>query len=108
MMRRAILIYSLLCLLIGAVLLLTVHAVLAVALYLVINGAIIASTVLVTRRGHRPAVDRSRGVWEATGERFVDPTSRRVLEVHYNAETGERNYVLADTPTAGSESRDET
>jgi hypothetical protein len=33
--------------------------------------------------------------WETTGERFVDPTSGKLVEVRYNPQTGERAYVDA-------------
>jgi membrane-bound ClpP family serine protease len=31
--------------------------------------------------------------WQASGERFVDPTSGKEVEVLYNPRTGERRYV---------------
>ena len=31
--------------------------------------------------------------WQTTGERFVDPTSGKMVEVRYNPRTGERSYV---------------
>jgi hypothetical protein len=33
--------------------------------------------------------------WLNTAERFVDPTSGRLIEVRYNPKTGERAYVDA-------------
>ena len=96
MLRRAIIAYGLLVLAVAVVLLFTVHVALAIALYLLINGAIIVGAVLLERRGYRPAIDRSRGLWLPTGERFVDPASGQLMEVHYNAETGVRNYVAAE------------
>ncbi len=33
--------------------------------------------------------------WETTAERFVDPTSGKLVEVRYNPQTGERAYVDA-------------
>jgi hypothetical protein len=36
--------------------------------------------------------------WETTGERFVDPTSGKLVEVRYNPQTGERAYVDAGGP----------
>lgn len=65
----------------------------AAGIYLIIMGAILVVALLIERRGYRPTVDRSSGHWEATGERFVDPTSGHLIEVRYNPETGERDYV---------------
>ena len=31
--------------------------------------------------------------WEATGERFTDPTTGKIVEVMYDPATGERRYV---------------
>ncbi|HET6277043.1 MAG TPA: hypothetical protein VFE16_14030 [Candidatus Cybelea sp.] len=31
--------------------------------------------------------------WQSTSERFVDPTSGKLVEVRYNPRTGERAYV---------------
>ncbi len=33
--------------------------------------------------------------WQTTPERFVDPTSGKLVEVRYNPQTGERAYVDA-------------
>lgn len=33
--------------------------------------------------------------WIATGERFVDPATGRLVEVHFRPETGQRSYVDA-------------
>jgi hypothetical protein len=33
------------------------------------------------------------GQWELTGERFIDPTTKRLMEVRYNPATGQRAYV---------------
>lgn len=33
--------------------------------------------------------------WQDTSERFVDPTSGKLIEVRYNPRTGERAYVDA-------------
>ena len=40
---------------------------------------------------------------EATGERFLDPTTGRLMEVRYNPMTGQRDYVPVDT--AGEDRR---
>lgn len=108
MLRRAIIAYGLLALAVAVVLLFTVHIALTIALYLLINGAVIVGAVLLERRGYRPAIDRGRGIWLPTGERFVDPASGQLMEVQYNAETGQRNYVAAEAQeTMTGEQHDE-
>jgi hypothetical protein len=61
-------------------------------LYLAVNGIILVSAVLLERKRYRTRVDRTQGYWQPTGERFVDPTTERLLEVFYNSATGERDY----------------
>ncbi len=46
--------------------------------------------------------------WRATGERFEDPETGRVLDVEFQPETGERRYVVAEDSSAGSASRART
>ena len=92
MLRRVIIGYGLLCLVGAAVLLFIVHATLWLVLYLAVNGIILVSAVLFERKRYRTQVDRSQGHWQPTGERFVDPTTGRLMEVSYNPATGERDY----------------
>jgi hypothetical protein len=101
MLRWIIIVYALLYLVGAAVLLAVVHAGLWAALYLAVNGVVILGAVLFERRRYRPALPGgSQGwEWQDTGERFVDPSSGQVMEVRYNATTGERDYVPAGQPT---------
>lgn len=92
MLRRAIIVYGLLCLIGAAVLLFVVHASLWLVLYLVVNGFILVGAMFLERKRYRARVDRTQGYWQPTGERFVDPTTRRLMEVFYNPTTGERDY----------------
>jgi hypothetical protein len=62
-------------------------------LYLCVSGAILAFGVLFERRGYRPRVNRTSDTWQETSERFIDPVSGHLIVVHYNPETGERDYV---------------
>ena len=96
MLRRIIIAYGLLCL-VGAVVLFVLHVTLALVIYLGVNGLIIVGGILFERRGYQPKVSRTEGAWEKTGERFVDPTTKREVEVYYNAQTGERDYRDADS-----------
>ena len=97
-LRRFLIAYGLLDLVVAGVLLFVVQAPVIVVIYLAVNGVLIAGGILFERRGYHPRVDRTRGRWLPTGERFVDPTTGQMMEVRYNAETGEREYVEADAP----------
>ena len=91
MLRRLLIIYGLLCL-VGAVVLFALHVTLVLVIYLAVNGFVIVGGILFERRGYRPRVSQTAGNWEKTGERFVDPTTKREIEVYYNPQTGERDY----------------
>ena len=62
------------------------------AIYLFIEGGVVIIAVLFEPWRYLPKVNRNKGRWQATGERFVDPTSGKLVEVFYNPETGERDY----------------
>lgn len=92
MLRWVIIGYGLLSLLGAAVLLFMSHTALWLVLYLAVNGCILVGAVLLERKRYRAQVDRTQGYWQPTGERFVDPTTERLMEVFYNPATGERDY----------------
>lgn len=92
MFRGVIIGYELLYLIGAAVLLFVVHATLWLVVYLASNGIILVSAVLFEHQRYRTRVDRTQGYWLPTGERFVDPTTERLVEVLYNRATGERDY----------------
>ncbi len=91
MLRWVLIAYGVLCLIV-AVILFAVHATIALVIYLAINGLLIAGGILFERSGYRSQVNRTRGKWQPTGERFNDPTTGQVVEVYYNPQTGERDY----------------
>ncbi len=91
MLRRIIIAYGLLCL-VGAIILFTLHVTLVLVIYLTVNGLVIVGGLLFERRGYSPQVSRAEGNWEKTGERFIDPTTKREVQVYYNPRTGERDY----------------
>ena len=97
MLRRWLIGLGVLYLAVGAYLL-ALHVALVLAIYLVVGGVVLAGSIVLERRGYRPRVDRARGRWQLTGERFVDPSSGRLMEVRYNPDTGEREYVDVNTP----------
>jgi hypothetical protein len=91
MLRWILIAYGVLCLIV-AVILLVAHVTTALVIYLAINGLVIAGAILFERSGYRSQVNRTRGNWQTTGERFNDPTTGQVVEVYYNPQTGERDY----------------
>ena len=98
MLRRWLIGLGVLYLAVGAYLL-SLRVALVLAIYMVLGGAVLAGGIVLERRGYRPRVDHARGRWQRTGERFVDPSSGRLVEVRYNPDTGERDYVDVDTPS---------
>jgi hypothetical protein len=60
---------------------------------LLVSGVVVTLALLFERRGYRPQVNRTKGHWETTDERFIDPSSGHLIEVRYNPESGERDYV---------------
>jgi hypothetical protein len=91
LLRRILIAYGMLCL-IGAVILIALHVTLALVIYLAINGLLIVGGILFERQGYRPRIARTDANWQKTGERFIDPTTKREVEVYYNPQTGERDY----------------
>ena len=69
-----------------------------VTLYFAFYGLLIVGGILFERSHYRPQVDRTRAGWQATGERFVDPTSGQTMLVLDNPVTGERDYVPVEKP----------
>ena len=61
------------------------------ALYLLIAGGAYSAGVLFERWRYSPPPPRI-GNWHATRERFIDPTSGKMVEVYFNRDTGERHY----------------
>jgi hypothetical protein len=62
-------------------------------------GVVVLAAVLLERWRYRRAADHG-GVWQETGERFVDPESGRLTKVLYDPGSGERRYVPLDDDTA--------
>lgn len=102
MLRWVIIGYGLLSLIGAVVLLFFVRATLGLALYLAVNGLILVGAVFLERKRYQTQVDRSQGHWQTTSERFVDPTTKRLMEVFYNPATGERDYREVPGQTGAS------
>jgi hypothetical protein len=91
-MRLFVITLGAIALLVAALLLMTGQDVLTV-IWLLVNGCVLVGAVVFERWRYRPNIDRSKGRWQPTGERFVDPGSGRLVDVFYNPDTGERDYV---------------
>ncbi len=97
MLRAILVIIGLVGVVIGA-LMIAAGAAIPAAIELLALGGLMALALLFERRGYRPRVNRESGNWETTGERFVDPTSGHLIEVRYNPDTGQRDYVDKGQP----------
>ncbi len=65
---------------------------------LVLGLLVLAGTVFERWRYRRVGSDRPEGQWQRTRERFIDPATGDAVEVLFNPETGEREYVKATAP----------
>ncbi len=97
MLRACLIVVGVAGVLVGASMIVAGAAVPA-AIELIAVAGLLALALAFERRGYRPRVDRASGHWESTGERFVDPTSGHLIEVRYNPDTGERDYIDKGLP----------
>ena len=65
------------------------------------GGLIVLVGVLFERWRYSHPAERPDGPWEATGERFVDPSTGEPVEVFFDPRTGERRYVTGKQPQPG-------
>lgn len=101
MLRKAILAYGVLAIVVG-ILLLAAGIGLGIVGYLLIQGIVVLAALLFERGRYQPRVTRSDD-WQDTEERFVDPSTGQLMKVRYNPRTGARDYVPANPlPPAGS------
>ena len=49
--------------------------------------------ILFERNRYKQVADRPPPGWEATGERFVDPETGKMVAVYYDPKSGQRQYV---------------
>ena len=96
-LRRWLIALGVLALLVAAVLL-ALGWLVPLAIDLIVTGVVLVAALVFERRGYRPPVDRAHGRWQATGERFVDPTTGHLIEVRYDPVTGQRDYVDLGSP----------
>jgi hypothetical protein len=62
-----------------------------------IGGGFLLFVLLVEARRYGANKKPTPGPWEATGERFIDPSTGKLTEVRYNPQTGDREYVQGDS-----------
>lgn len=63
--------------------------------YEAFGAAVVLLAALFEARRYRARVSGAAG-WQDTEERFIDPTTGRLMRVRYNSRTGERDYVESD------------
>jgi len=64
--------------------------------YEAFGALVVLVASLFEARRYRARVSAAPG-WRDTDERFVDPTTGRLMKVRFNAATGERDYVEVGT-----------
>jgi hypothetical protein len=64
--------------------------------YLTLNALVIIAATLFERGRYRPKTRTDAPGWKSTGERFRDDSSGKLMEVRYNSQTGQRDYVEVD------------
>src|SRR5579871_6642976 len=96
MLRKAILAYGVLAIVVG-IILLAAGIGPGVVIYVVLQGIIVIAALLFERGRYRPVTTES-GPWQDTEERFVDPSTGRLMKVRYNPQTGARDYVALEPP----------
>ena len=89
MLRKAILAYGVLAL-IGGIVQALAGILTVLVFYLCSNGAIVIAALLFERGRYRPTLTPG-GKWQETGERFVDPSTGKLMKVRYNPQTGVRD-----------------
>ena len=57
-------------------------------------GVLLLIGLLIERWRYKPLSGRNPGPdWTATGERFIDPETGKLVAVYFHPRTGERRYV---------------
>jgi hypothetical protein len=87
---------------VGAVLLVMCGAPFPSVIWLAVLGIVILLGVVFERAHYKALSADSPGEgFEPTPERFVDPETGKLVQVHVNPATGERAYVVVETPSGG-------
>ena len=80
---------------------LVVHGVRLGGWQMLAGGLIVLVGLVFERWRYRHLTERPDGSWQATGERFIDPSTGEPVEVFYDPRTGERRYVSDKQPRQG-------
>ena len=67
---------------------------------LLLIGAMLTLGTVFERWRYKPTKTAAAARGAATGERFIDPETGTLMEVYYDAATGERSYVKVEKPTS--------
>jgi hypothetical protein len=89
-LRRALLTVGVLSLLAGEVALRVGAG--DVARWMFVQGAVLILGILLERWRYTPPASTDDTKWLPTGERFLDPSTDKLMEVYFNPKTGERYY----------------
>jgi hypothetical protein len=93
MLRRALLLLSVLALVVSLVLANSGFNGTAIVFgWVAIQAAIVVVALIAERGRYRPAFTATEG-WVRTEERFRDPSTGQWMTVEFNPRTGERRYV---------------
>jgi hypothetical protein len=66
----------------------------AAAFWLAVWAAVLLVGLLIEHWRYKPLNGRAPGPdWQATGERFVDPETGKMVTVYFHPGTGERRYI---------------
>ena len=94
MLRKVLLGFGILMLAVGALML---FAQLVNAFPLLLFGGLLTLSAMFERWRYKQPKTAAAAKGSATGERFIDPETGALMEVWYDATTGERTYVkIAD------------
>jgi hypothetical protein len=63
-------------------------------------GAIVLIGTLFERWRYRRLENPPLAPWQRTGEKFIDPSSGKPVEVMFDPRTGERRYIAGKPPGA--------
>ena len=64
--------------------------------YFLINAVVILTAAFFERGRYQNPNSLSRHESKPTGERFIDDSTGKLMEVWYNPQTGERSYLEVD------------
>jgi hypothetical protein len=70
---------------------------------LIFGGLLLVVGLAIERWRYKPLLRGGPDPrWKDTGERFIDPGTGQLTAVYFDAERGERHYVVVDAPRRAS------